>query len=304
MWAFGMEAERMPQGIELSNLDKVYWPAHDASPAVSKGDLIAYVDEMAPALLPVLKDRPLTVIRYPDGIEKGSFYQKDTPKYAPEWIRTVTLHASQAKRDVRYPLCNDRRTLRWLANQASIELHPWLSRVDRLERPDALVFDLDPPEGGFERTVPVALMVRELLRDSGLQAVAKTSGSKGIHVWAPLQRRYDYRTVRRAADRLATRLAAEAGDEVTTEFLKAGRGGRVYLDTGRLAPGAHMASVYSPRARPGAPVSFPVPWDELSRVAPLDFTIATVPDLVRRGGDPWKALMPPPQRLPEDLLAD
>jgi len=294
----------VPQGIELSNLDKVFWPAHGESPAVSKGELIAYVEEMAPVLLPALRNRPLTVIRYPNGTGGASFYQKDTPKYAPEWIRTITLHATQAKRDVRYVLCNDRRTLRWLANQAAIELHPWLSRVDRLERPDALVFDLDPPEGGFERTVPVALMVRELLRDNGLQAVAKTSGSKGIHVWAPLQRRYDYRTVRRTAERLAARLEAEAGDEVTTEFSKAARGGRVYLDTGRLAPGAHMASVYSPRARPGAPVSFPVPWEDLSRVTPLDFTIASVPELVRADGDRWKDLMPAPQRLPEDLLAD
>ena len=294
----------MPQGIELSNLGKVFWPAHGESLAVSKGELIAYVEEMAPVLLPALRNRPLTVIRYPNGTGGASFYQKDTPKYAPEWIRTITLHATQAKRDVRYVLCNDRRTLRWLANQAAIELHPWLSRVDRLERPDALVFDLDPPEGGFERTVPVALMVRELLRDNGLQAVAKTSGSKGIHVWAPLQRRYDYRTVRRTAERLAARLEAEAGDEVTTEFSKAARGGRVYLDTGRLAPGAHMASVYSPRARPGAPVSFPVPWEDLARVTPLDFTIASVPELVRREGDRWKDLMPAPQRLPEDLLAD
>src|SRR5712691_3917572 len=119
----------MPGGVELSNLDKVFWP-HEG---LTKGDLLAYLDAVAPYLLPALRGRPLTVIRYPDGIEGFSFYQKDTPKYAPDWVRTITLHAGSAKRDVRYTVCNSTRTLRWLANQAAVEFHPWLSRVDRLD---------------------------------------------------------------------------------------------------------------------------------------------------------------------------
>jgi len=289
----------VPQGIEPSNLDKPFWPAA----GLTKGDLIAYFDAVAPFILPTLRDRPLTVVRFPDGIDGMRFYQKNTPSYAPSWVKTVTLHAGSAKRDVRYVLCNSKRVLLWLANQAAIELHPWLSRADRLERPDLLVFDLDPPEGGFDVAVRVAGVMREALAEFGLEASAKTSGSKGVHVCVPLERRHHYREVRRAADFLAARVEDEIPDVATTKFLKAERGGRLFLDTGRNAPGAHVVTVYSPRAREPGSVSFPVTWDELRTVAPQDFTITNVPSILQREGDRWSDLLPRPQRLGELLRA-
>ena len=284
----------MPGGIELSNLEKVFWPDE----GLTKGDLLAYLDEVAEHLLPNLRGRPLSVIRYPDGIEGFSFYQKNTPKYAPDWVRTIELPAENARGRVRYTLCNSRRVLRWLANQAAIELHPWLSRVDRIERPTHLVMDLDPPENAFDRVVEVAFAVRDVLRELGLESALKTSGSKGLHIYVPLQRRYGYGRVRAFAEELAARVAERAPDLATTQFRRTGRGDRVFLDTGRVAPGAHIVAPYSPRARPRATVSFPVAWGELRRVTPQDFTIRTVPKLVEQRGDPWRRLMPEPQALP------
>jgi bifunctional non-homologous end joining protein LigD len=283
----------MPGGVELSNLDKVFWP----DTGRTKGDLLRYFEAVAPYLLPAVRGRPLTVIRYPDGIKGFSFYQKHTPKYAPPWVRTVTLPAEHAKREVRYTLCNSKRTLLWLANRAAIELHPWLSRVDRIERPDHLVLDIDPPAGQFDRAVEVARAARGLLAHEGMEGAVKTSGSKGVHLYVPLQRRYGYGEVRAAADSLASRIAAQVPDLATTEFRIADRGGKVYLDTGRVAPGAHIVAPYCPRAREGATVSYPVTWKELSRIHPQDFTIANVPTMLERYGDRWRDLMPPRQKL-------
>lgn len=287
----------MPKGIEPSNLEKVFWPDE----GVTKGDLMSYFDAVAPFILPTLRARPLTLKRYPDGIDGFAFYQKNAPTYTPEWVETITLHAGSAKRDVRYILCNSKRTLMWLANQAAIELHPWLSRADRLERPDHLVLDLDPPEGRFDRAVEIAMVVKDVLDGAGLAAVAKTSGAKGIHVYVPLARRHSYGETRLAAERLTSMVADVVPDLATTEFKIADRGGRLFLDAGRNAPGAHVVAPYSPRARPGATVSFPIEWSELARVSPRAFTLSNAPALLG-GEDRWKALMPPPQRLPRALL--
>jgi bifunctional non-homologous end joining protein LigD len=286
----------VPGGVEPSNLDKVYWP----QAGLTKGDLIDYYDRVAPFVLPALRGRPLTVKRYPDGIEGFSFFQKNTPKYAPEWVQTISLRAESAGRDVAYTLCNSKRTLLWLANQGTIELHPWLSRADRLDRPDHLVMDLDPPEGAFEMAVEVAFVVKSVLEELGLKAAAKTSGAKGVHVYVPIGRRYDYPEVRAAAVAVARRVEEAEPDRTTTEFRIAARGKRVYLDAGRNAPGAHIIAPYSPRARPAASVSFPVSWDELGGAHPEDFTIRNVPDLLR-GKDRWRQLMPRPQTLPAEL---
>ncbi len=289
----------MPGGVELSNLRKVFWPDE----GLTKGDLVGYFDAVAPFILPALRNRPLTVIRFPDGLKGGSFYQKDTPKYAPSWVRTISLRAESARRQVRYTLCNDKRTLRWLANQACIELHPWLSRADRLERPDHLVFDLDPPQDAFERSVQVALVLKEVLDEIGLDGLPKTSGGKGVHVYVPLQRRYDYPVVRSAALAIGHRVEERMPEEATAEVRIAKRGGRVFLDPGRNAPGAHVVAPYSPRARPGGTVSFPVTWEDLGQVKPRDFTIRNVPGLLAKS-DPWKKLMPRPQVLPREIVAE
>jgi bifunctional non-homologous end joining protein LigD len=284
----------MAGGVEPTNLEKVFWP----DSGQTKGDLLGYFDAASPYLLPFLRDRPLTVIRYPDGIGGPSFYQKNTPKYAPAWVKTAKLPSPGSSRgEVSYTLCNSKRTLMWLANQASIEMHPWLSRVDRIERPDFLVFDLDPPADGFDAAVDVAFIARDVLAEAGLQAVPKTSGSKGVHLYIPLQRRHGYGEVRSVAADLAGRIEEMAPDAATSEFRKAKRAGRLFLDIGRNAPGAHIVAPYSPRARERATVSFPVAWKDLKRVRPQDFTIENVPGLLAEHGDRWQALMPKPQSL-------
>lgn len=287
----------MPQGIEPSNLDKVFWPDH----GLTKGDLLRYLEAVRRALLPALRDRPLTVKRYPDGIEGFSFFQKHAPSYTPSWVRTVRIPSGGKRKEVDYVLCNSARTLRWLGNQATVEFHPWLSRADRLERPDHLVMDLDPPEGSFERAREAAFVYREVLAGAGLEAAAKTSGAKGLHVYAPLQRRYAFPVVRAVAETLARRVEAQASGLTTTAFLIAERGGRVYLDAGRNAPGAHVVAAYSPRARPGATVSYPLSWDALRGARPEDFTIGSVGRAFDREGDRWRALLPGPQALPAPL---
>ena len=286
----------MASEIPLKRPDKVLWPAD----GFTKSDLLNYHRAAAPALLPHLKKRPLTVKRYPDGIDGEAFFQKNAPRGTPEWVPTITLPAESAKRDVEYVLCNNWGTLAWLANLASLEFHPWLSRVDRLERPDWLVMDIDPLEGGFELSVRAALVAREVLREHGLEGCAKTSGGKGVHVYIPLQRRYDFGRVLDAGLRLSMLVEEQEPTLVTTQFKKGERDGKVFMDYTRNRPGQHVAAPFSPRARPGAPVSFPVAWSQLERVHPLDFTIATVPKLLERG-DPWRKLCPAAQTLPPDL---
>ncbi len=283
-----------------SNLHKEFWP----QAGLTKGDLLDYLGAVAPLMVPALRNRPLTVKRYPDGIEGGSFFQKNTPAYAPPWVRRIRLRAESARRFVDYTVCNSRQTLLWLGNQATIEFHPWSARVDRLDHPDQLIVDLDPPEGRFEAAVEAALAMRPILEDSGLQGAAKTSGAKGVHLYVPLRRRHSFHVVRAAADRLAERMVGRHPQLATVAFSKAERGGRVLVDVHRNAPSQHTVAPYSPRARSEATVSFPVAWEELDRVRPSDFTLRTVPELLRDGRDPWRDLLPAPQGIPRDLVAD
>ena len=280
----------------LTNPDKVLWPEE----GFTKQDLVEYLRTVSPAMLPHLRSRPLTARRFPNGIDGETFFQKNAPKGTPPWVRTVTLPAESAKRDVAYVLCNDARTLAWLGNLASIELHPWLSRVDRLERPDWLIMDIDPLEGGFALAVRAALCARDVLSEHGLEGCAKTSGGKGVHVYVPLQRRYEFDRVRDAGLRLSMLVEEREPSLVTTRFHKGERQGKVFMDYTRNRPGQHVVAPYSPRARPGSPVSFPVAWARLERVEPLEFTIASVPKLLERG-DPWPELCPPRQSLPREL---
>jgi bifunctional non-homologous end joining protein LigD len=292
----------MPGGVELSRLDKPYWPDE----GVTKGDLIDYVRAVSTQFLRHLRNRPLTVIRFPDGVKGMSFYQKQTPDYAPPFVKTITLPADSGRgkrKEVRYALCNDQRTLVWLANQGAIEYHPWLSRVDRIERTDFLIVDIDPPAGRFDLAVRAALLSKEVLGRHGLESCAKTSGAKGVHLYVPLERRHGYAEVSRAAIRLAAEAASEEPDLATVEFFKEKRGDRVFLDATRIGPGKHVVTAYSPRARPGATVSFPVPWKDIERVSPQDFTLKNVPGLIG-DRDPWRDLMPSPQRLPAALTRE
>ncbi|QQQ73502.1 ATP-dependent DNA ligase [Saccharothrix sp. 6-C] len=282
-------------GVALTNLDQPLFDGADAT----KGDLVDYLDAVRDRIIPALAGRPLSVVRVRPGQEP--FTQKNLPKYTPSWMRTVTLWAETSKREIRYALCEDRRTLLWFANQRAVEYHVTLAPAGAFERPDYLVLDLDPPEGaGFDVVVAAAGLVRRALAEDGLSGLVKTSGSKGVHVFVPVTGvDHDVAAATRALAARAERLDPELA---TTAFIKDDRGGRVFLDSTR-AYGSTVAAAYSPRIRPGATVSFPVDWDDLGSVTPADFTVKTAPALLG-DGDPWHSRMPAPQQLPDDLVAE
>jgi bifunctional non-homologous end joining protein LigD len=283
-------------GVGLTNLDQSLFDGADAT----KRDLVDYLDAVRDRILLELRDRPLSVIRVRPG--QQPFMQKNVPKYAPDWVRTTTIWAEASRRDVAYALCNDRRTLLWLANQRAVEYHPALMR-DGASHPTHLVLDLDPPAGGaYPHVVRAAQLVRQALADAGLAGAVKTSGAKGLHVFVPLDERVGTEESAAATRALAARAERLDPDVATTAFIREDRAGKVFLDSTRSG-GATVAAVYSPRARPGVPVSFPVVWDDLDRVVPGDFTIRSVPALVA-DADPWHERMPEPQRLPADLVEE
>ena len=284
-------------GVSLTNLDQPLFDGADAT----KRDLVDYLDAVRDRILPVLEDRPLSVIRVHRGQE--AFMQKNVPKYTPDWVRTVTMWAESSNRDVSYALCNDRRTLLWFANQRAIEYHPALIRVDQPDRITHLVLDLDPPEtDAFAMAVRAAKAVRQALTDAGLAGAVKTSGAKGLHVFVPIDGSAGFEDSA-AATRAIARRAEELDPEIaTTAFVKAERGGKVFVDSTRVG-GATVIAAYSPRVRPGVPVSFPVDWDDLDDITPADFTIHNV--LEQLGDrDPWHEHMPDPQSLSPDLVEE
>jgi bifunctional non-homologous end joining protein LigD len=282
-------------GVSLTHLDE---PLFDGAGA-TKRDLVDYLEAVAPMMLPELRGRPLSVIRVRAG--QRPFMQKNLPDYAPPWIRSVTLWAESSRREVRYPLCDDWRTLLWLANQRAVEYHATLGLAGHLDRPSYLVLDIDPPPGGpFGQAVAAAKLVRQALTDVGLSGAVKTSGSKGLHVYVPVDASSEEaaavtRAIATRAERLDPALA-------TTAFIKDDREGKVFLDSTR-AYGATVAAAYSPRVRPGVPVSFPVPWEDLDGVLLGDFTVHTVPGLVA-GRDAWAGQLPAPQALSPDLVEE
>jgi DNA ligase D-like protein (predicted polymerase) len=280
-------------GVELTNLDQ---PLFDGANA-TKRHLVDYLDAVRDRILPELADRPLSVIRVRPG--QKPFMQKNVPKSTPDWVRTTTVWAETSRRHVTYALCDDRRTLLWFANQRAVEYHPTLARGA-----DAavthMVLDLDPPSGaGFGQAVRAARLVRQALAEAGLAGAVKTSGAKGLHVFVPLGDRVVTEDVAAATRAVAARAERLDPDIATTAFVRAERAGKVFVDSTRSG-GATVVAVYSPRVRPGVPVSFPVAWDRLDRVTPADFTIHTAVALLA-DGDPWQDLMPEPQALPADL---
>ena len=288
--------------VEVTRPEKLLWPAI----GVTKRAYVDYLAAVAEHALPWPRDRPLSMIRAPDGVDGERYFQKNTPKYAPSWIKTVTIPAPSAGRDVAYTVCNDADTLAWLGNQAALELHPAPVRRDKLERPDLLVVDIDPPGDAFDAAVDAALLVLDTLDDLGLEPLVKTTGGKGIHVVVPIVRRASAEAFRRAASRLAEIVIEREPDLLTAEFRKAKRGGRVMLDPSRNGPGATVVAPYSPRARAEGTVSFPVLPKDLKTIAPGDFTLATAPNLLKRPGvRRWtEAANAPGQRLPAALLRD
>jgi DNA ligase D-like protein (predicted polymerase) len=282
-------------GIDLTNLDQPLAPDAGAT----KRDLVDYLDAVADRILPGLAGRPLTVLRVLRG--RAPFMQKNVPTYTPDWVRTVPIWAEASKREIHYALCDDRRTLLWLANQRAVEYHPTLGLAPNIYRPTHLVLDLDPPtDDDFAAVVTVAHLVRRALADSGLAGAVKTSGAKGLHVFVPIDDSADVDDVAGATRALAVRAEALDPAIATTSFIVEDRGGKVFVDSTR-AGGATVAAAYSPRLRPGTPVSFPVDWSDLDRIVPSDFTVHTAVGALA-GADPWAASMPAPQRLPDDLI--
>jgi DNA ligase D len=284
-------------GVPLTNLDQ---PLFDGAEA-TKRDLVDYLDAVRDNILPVLKDRPLSVIRVLRG--QAPFMQKNVPKYTPPWVRTVPVWAEASKREVSYALCNDRRTLLWFANQRAIEYHPALVHAGEWDHPTHLVLDIDPPSvDAFPLAVRAAHLVREVLADAGLTGAVKTSGAKGVHVFVPVDTDATPDNVAAATRAVAARAERLDPALATTAYVVDDRDGKVFLDSTRSG-GATVVAAYSPRLRPGTPVSFPVPWDELDQVAPGDFTVRTAAGLLA-GADPWAALMPAPQPLDAGLIEE
>jgi bifunctional non-homologous end joining protein LigD len=282
--------------VALSNLDQPLFDGAD----VTKRALIDYLDGVRDRIIPELSNRPLSVIRVTHG--QAPFMQKNVPKYTPDFVVTAPLWAEASKRTVSYALCNDRRTLLWFANQRAIEYHPTLGLVGDLDHATHLVLDLDPPSvDEFGRAVAVAHLVRQALTDVGLSGAIKTSGAKGLHVFVPIDPVFAMEDTAAATRAIARRAELLDPSIATTAFMKADREGKIFIDATRTG-GATVVAAYSPRARPGAPVSFPVAWDDIDAVKPGDFTITNALDLL---GDrnPWAEALPAPQTLSADLIA-
>ncbi len=289
-----MATSETRDGVALTNLDEPLFDGADAT----KRDLVDYLDAMHERVVAALRDRPLSVIRVLRG--QKPFMQKNVPKYTPQWVATTPIWSAASKREIAYALCNDRRTLLWLANQRAVEFHPTLFRIPEIDAPTHLVLDLDPPEGGnFGSVVAAAELVRQALAEAGLTGAVKTSGSKGVHVFVPVTGA-STQDVALATRALAVRAEALDPAVATTAFIKADREGKVFLDSTR-AGGGSVAAVYSPRLRPGTPVSFPIGWSDLADVTPADFTVRTTPRLLG-DDDPWQEQMPASQQLPTELV--
>jgi bifunctional non-homologous end joining protein LigD len=290
-------SQEVREGVSLTNLDQPLFEGADAL----KRDLVDYLDGLHDRIVPVLRERPLSVVRVLRG--QPPFMQKNAPGYTPPWVRTVPLWAESSKREVSYALCNDRRTLLWFANQRAVEYHPTLVRADGWDSPTHLVLDLDPPSAAvFSLAVGAARLVRQVLAEAGMAGAVKTSGGKGLHVFVPLRPPAPVEDVAAATRAIAARAERLDPALATTAFLREDRGGRVFLDSTR-AGGGTVVAAYSPRARPGVPVSFPLAWEDLDRVAPDDFTLRTAARLIG-DGDPWAEHMPPPQVLDPDLVEE
>jgi bifunctional non-homologous end joining protein LigD len=293
-----------PHEVKLSSADRVLFP----DDGITKGDLFHYYDQVADAIIPHLKDRPFTMKRWREGLPGGSFFQKQAPKGMPEWIptrqfRTWPRGGKGESRLVDFPLVNSREALLWMVQMHCIDMNAWYSRVDKPERPDYVVFDLDPPEepDAFALCIRVAHYLREALAGLELESYVKTSGADGIHILVPIARRYGYDDTYEFAELLSRRLEAQHPGEVTTEWLKKKRAG-VLVDHRQNGHGKTIASVYSVRPKPGAPVSTPLRWEELTEdVRPRDFTRQVALDRVAEHGDLFEPVLGGKQSLTASL---
>jgi len=274
--------------VTITNPSKVFWPDE----GYTKSDLVEYYEAVSPWLLPYLKDRPLVLTRYPDGITGKSFFQKDAPEWTPSWLRTERIHANDVDRDIDYFIVDDRESLRYVVNLGTIPLHLWSSRLASLDNPDWLVLDLDPKGAPFTDVVKVARALHSILDGLGLPSYVKTSGATGLHIVLPLGAGYDYEVTRTFA-RLLAAMGVEAEPEISTiaRPLRS-RGGKVYIDFGQNGRGQTVVAPFSARPLPGAPVSCPLRWEEVTaKLDPARFTIKTAPARLEKIGDPMAPVL-------------
>ena len=272
----------------ITHPEKILFPIE----GITKGELADYYKQIAPIMLPHIRNRPITMERFHRGISQPGFFQKDVVKGFPEWLKRIEVPKHGGT--VHHPIANDVRSLLWLANQNSIPIHVWPSRAPRLYNPDICVFDLDPSKDDENEILcGAAVQLRDLLSELGLPSWIKTSGSKGFHIAVPLDSKSDFGEVARFAHHTGRLLVTRYPETLTQEFSKADRGGRILVDTGRNGYSATFAAAYSVRAKPGAPVSAPCTWDEVEscKVGPRSFTLRTTAQRTAKVGDLWSDML-------------
>jgi bifunctional non-homologous end joining protein LigD len=288
----------LPSGLDrplrLSNIDKVFFPGD----GYTKGDLIQYYASIAPVLLPHLTGRPISMSRYPDGIEGDSFYEKRAPGHQPDWMRTASVPSDSQGGVIEFLLADSPEALMWFANMGCIEIHPLHSTIEDFDHPSYAIFDFDPSSGSdWDQVVAGVRLLGVALDQLGLRGYPKLSGSRGMHVYVPLDPLYDYARVRRFVGEVGRYLVAADPDDLTMEWEKPRRRGRVFVDHNRNAAGQTVASVYSVRPHPGAPVSAPLTWEEVGTVANGDVTMANLWERLDRYGDLFEPVVAGGQTL-------
>jgi len=284
--------------VKLTNGEKVFWPQR----GYTKRDVFQYYVQIAPFILPHLRDRPITLYRQPDGVDGGGFYQRNRPEFAPEWIRSVRLERP-GHAPIESIMCDSTETLAWIVNIGCIEIHPWLSRVDSLEMPDYIVFDLDPVEpAGFADACEAALHLRDVLQSVGFKPYVKTSGKRGLHVFLSIERNLTFDQTRAFAQSIAHHLEKATGGKVTTAKTREEKRGKVFLDPSQNAWGRSLAAPYSVRSTPDATVSTPITWRECERcIEPRGLNMRSLPGRLSTMGDPWRNMQAEKQDVEEVL---
>jgi len=277
--------------VNFTNLGKVLYPEL----GITKAQIIEYYIRTAPSMLGLLANRPLSLTRFPDGVNKEGFYEKDVPMGTPSWVETFRRYSETAERDINYVVCNDLDTLLWLANLAALEIHMTLSRTDNFESPDLILIDVDPePPIGYDGVIEVALLVREKLEVLGLRSYVKTSGKKGLHAVIPIVHGYTFRQTRELVHQIGKHLAKES-EIVVSEFSRSREPGTVFIDYLQNSHGRTMVCPYGLRATPKATVSMPLEWKDVRKgLNPEEFNITTVRDIDRA---PWEDLFQNKQKL-------
>jgi DNA ligase D len=280
----------MKKHTELTHLDKIYWP----DDKITKGDLLEYYSKIAPYILPYLKNRPLSLRRQPNGIDEPGFFQKDAGDHVPDWIKTVEIHAESTGKMVNYFVCNDLESLLYIANLGCIEMNPWNSTVNKLDNPDYIVMDIDPSDKNtFDEVIEVALVIKDIIDQTGMVGYCKTSGSSGLHIYIPFNKKYTYDESRDFAEIMASMVTEKLPGLTTLErSLSKRKKNQIYVDYLQNRIGQTLASAYSVRPKPGATVSAPLEWDEVKPgLTPQDFNIKNIFKRLEEKGDLFKGVL-------------